>query len=101
MNELDAGASVTSVAVRELEQLIVTLVLRAGRHNYSHLLESGKGSVQPWQIRLTEEYIEDNWNRPITIELLAKVTGVRRAAFLSASEVTAAIHRWCLSGRRG
>ena len=76
MNELDAGASVTSVAVRELEQLIVTLVLRAGRHNYSHLLESGKGSVQPWQIRLTEEYIEDNWNRPITIELLAKVTGV-------------------------
>ena len=76
VNELDAGASVTSVAVRELEQLIVMLLLRAGNHNFSHLLESGEGSVQPWQIRLTEEYIEDNWNRPITIELLAKVTGV-------------------------
>jgi AraC-like DNA-binding protein len=76
VNELDAGASVTSVAVRELEQLIVMLLLRAGHHNFSHLLESGERSVQPWQIRLTEEYIEDNWNRPITIELLAKVTGV-------------------------
>ena len=76
VSELDAGAAVTSVAVRELEQLIVMLLLRAGHHNFSHLLENEEVSVQPWQIRLTEEYIEDNWNRPITVELLAKVTGV-------------------------
>jgi AraC-like DNA-binding protein len=75
VNELDAGAALTSVAVRELEQLIVTLLLQAGHHNFSHLLEGGTVPAQPWQIRLAEEFIEDNWKQPITVESLAAVTG--------------------------
>jgi len=76
VTELRAGASATSTAARELEQLVLTLLLQAGRHNFSHLLRQAPEAIEPWQVRLAEEYIEANSQRPITVELLAEALDV-------------------------
>jgi len=74
--ELDReDANVPPQAMDEFEQLLLVSFLTANRHNFSHLLERGQRAPAPWQVRLVEDYIEANWNMPITIETLADVTG--------------------------
>lgn len=62
--------------VSQTEQLLMAMFLHGHRHNYSHLLEQETADAAPWQVRRAEEYIEANWQRPITLEDLAEVTGV-------------------------
>jgi AraC-like DNA-binding protein len=62
-------------ALDEFEQMLLVSFLTANRHNFTHLLECRTRPPAPWQVRLVEEYIEANWNKPITIEALAAVTG--------------------------
>lgn len=52
------------------------MFLCAHRHNYSHLLEENTADAAPWQVRKAEEYIDANWQQPITLKDLAEVTGV-------------------------
>jgi AraC-like DNA-binding protein len=74
--ELDRDdAPVPPQTLEEYEQLLLVCFLTANRHNLTHLLERGPRPPAPWQVRLVEEYIEANWNKPITIEALAAVTG--------------------------
>jgi AraC-like DNA-binding protein len=74
--ELDRDdADIPHQAMDEFEQLLLVSFLTANRHNFSHLLERGQRAPAPWQVRLVEDYIESNWNMPITIETLADVTG--------------------------
>lgn len=74
VDELDACGSPSSIAVVELEQLLMTFFLLASRHNFSDLAASRPKPIAPWQVRRAEEYIEANWNKPLTIEALASVT---------------------------
>jgi transcriptional regulator GlxA family with amidase domain len=60
----------------ELEQALIISYLSCNRHNYSHLLEGSVRPVAPWQVRLAEEYIEQNWDQPVTIESLALVGNI-------------------------
>lgn len=60
----------------QTEQLLMTMFLCAHRHNYSHLMEDDVPDAAPWQIRRVEEYIEANWDKPITLEDLAEIGGV-------------------------
>src|SRR5262249_13733645 len=60
----------------ELEQALIISYLSCNRHNYSHLLEGSVRRAAPWQVRLAEEYIEQNWDQPVTIEALALIGNV-------------------------
>lgn len=68
-------ADMPAVALAEMEQTLMIWFLIGNRHNYNHLLDRRLRSVAPWQVRRVEEYIEANWDQPVTIEALAAVTG--------------------------
>jgi len=69
-------APIPDVILAEFEQTLMVMFLYANRHNYSNLLEWAFPDVGPWQIRRAEEYIEANWQKPISLEDLAEVTGI-------------------------
>jgi AraC-like DNA-binding protein len=70
--ELDsAGAKMSDTVLSELEQTAIVFFLLGSRHNYTHLLEGKPAALAPWQVRRAEEYIEANWDQPITIEALS------------------------------
>jgi hypothetical protein len=71
-----AAAPLPALMLAEFEQSLMVMFLRANRHNYSHLFELQPSDSAPWQVRRAEEYIEANWDQPITLEDLAAVTGV-------------------------
>jgi AraC-like DNA-binding protein len=74
--ELNAdGATASPIVTAELEQAVLVAFLSGNPHNHSRLLESGPLDSAPWQLRRVEEYIEANWDQPISIEALAIVTG--------------------------
>jgi AraC-like DNA-binding protein len=74
--EVDRGeGAVPPQTLEEYEQLLLVCFLTANQHNFSSLLERAPRPAAPWQVRVVEEYIEANWNKPITIETLAAVTG--------------------------
>jgi AraC-like DNA-binding protein len=75
VSELDRADAVPPQTLEEYEQMLLVGFLTANRHNFTQLLERGPRPPAPWQVRLVEEYIEANWNKPITIEALAAVTG--------------------------
>jgi AraC-like DNA-binding protein len=75
------------LVVPELEQAVIVNFLAANRHAYSQRLEQQVGGAAPRHVQLAEEYIEANWNHPLTIEALVEVTGVSaRALFRSFRE---------------
>jgi len=63
------------VTLVEIEQALMTWFLVGNRHNYSHLLNGRSRSASPWQVKIVEEYIEANWDQPLTVEILVAVTG--------------------------
>ncbi|HYM35571.1 MAG TPA: AraC family transcriptional regulator [Steroidobacteraceae bacterium] len=65
-----------SLAMAEFEQAMMVAFLCANRNNYSHVLDCQPSDSAPWQVRRAEEYIEANWDRPITVEDIAAITGV-------------------------
>jgi len=62
-------------AAGELEQALAVSLLAAADHSQQALLGQRGGGAAPWQVRRAEDYIEAHWNRPISIEDLAAVTG--------------------------
>ena len=72
----------------EIAQLVMVMLLCSNRHNYSHLLEQKPLDVAPMQVRRAEEYIETNWNQPISLESLATVTGVSALSLLRSFKQT-------------
>jgi AraC-like DNA-binding protein len=85
VSELDrVDAPLPDLVLAELEQALVVSYLNSNLHNYSHLLqEDPVRSVAPWQVRLATEYIEQNWDQPVTVEALAHVAnaGIRSLFF--------------------
>jgi AraC-like DNA-binding protein len=72
------------LALAEFEQTVIVAFLSALRHNFSHLLHRRGRAPAPWQVRQAEEYIDANWDQPLTIEALALVTSIStRSLFLS------------------
>lgn len=88
VEELDAEDPAPSfVVLSELEQAILVAFLFGNRHNYSDLLGGRPLGAAPWQVRRVEEYIEANWDQPITIEALAVVANASaRSIFHSFKE---------------
>jgi AraC-like DNA-binding protein len=69
-------ADLPLTALSEIEQALIVMFLKTNRHNFSHMLDHQIRDVAPRQVRLAEAYIEASWDQPVTVELLAKVTGV-------------------------
>jgi AraC-like DNA-binding protein len=85
--QADPNSSQPPLVLPELEQAVIVNFLAANRHAYSQRLEQQVGGAAPRHVQLAEEYIEANWNRPLTIEALVEVTGVSaRALFRSFRE---------------
>lgn len=72
----DENSLLSPLAVREMEQAVIVQLLFASRHNFSRMLEKEPSDPASPQLRQVAAYIEANWNRPITIEVLAEVAGV-------------------------
>lgn len=62
--------------VAETEQLLMLMYLFAHRHNYSHLLEQEPMDTATIHVRRAEDYIDANWQEPLTLENLAEISGV-------------------------
>ncbi len=69
------GTRFPALAIAEFEQAVMVAFLCSNRHNYSHLLERRPSDSAPWQVRRAEEYIEANWDRTISVEDVAAVSG--------------------------
>ena len=75
VEELDReDGQLPSLALAEIEQAIIVAYLAGHAHNYSHWLAAAPATVAPWQVRMAAEYMEQNWDQPITIEALSHIT---------------------------
>lgn len=86
VRELDrTDAPLPELVLTELEQTLVLSFLSCNPHSYSHLLgDSPARCAAPWQARLAEQYIEQHWDQPMTIEALALATNASvRSLFYS------------------
>jgi AraC-like DNA-binding protein len=63
------------IVLGELEQALISTFLAASDHGYRDRLDGKAPGAAPWQVRRAEGYIAANWDKPVTIEDLAAVTG--------------------------
>jgi AraC-like DNA-binding protein len=82
--EFDASSSpMPQIMQSELQQAMMTSFLLANANNYSGLLLGEPEAAAPWQVRRAEQFIEANWDQPITIEALAAATNVSARSLFS------------------
>ncbi len=82
--EFEAASSpMPSIMESELKQSMMTAFLLANASNYSGLLLGEPEAAGPWQVRIAEQFIEANWDQPITIEALASATNVSARSLFS------------------
>jgi len=64
-----------SLAVRQIERSLASLLLDAQPHNYTRRLHRF-AAAGPWQVRAAEAFIEAHAHEPLTLADLASLTGV-------------------------
>lgn len=69
--------------LQEFEQALILAHLHANLSNYSDRLNA-KPAAAPWQVQRAIDYIQANWDRPLTIEALASATGVSARSLFAA-----------------
>jgi AraC-like DNA-binding protein len=69
-------ARLSPIMVKEFEQSLIVGLLCASRHPFSRQLQQDPRETGSWHVCRAEEYIEANWDRAVTIEQLAEVTGI-------------------------
>jgi AraC-like DNA-binding protein len=82
------SAALPPLVQRELQQAITVALLYAAPHSFSHLLRQEVRSASPQYVRRAEEYIEANWNRPISIDELVEVTNVSARSLFKSFRLT-------------
>lgn len=76
IDELDShGSGMPPLAQAELEQAIVVSFLCSTPSNLTAILTETRHAPANWQVRRAEEYIEANWNEPLSVESIARVCG--------------------------
>lgn len=70
------GQYFSDLAAAEVERMVIMKFLMCHRHNYTHYLLREPLPVSSTAVKLVEEYIEANWDKPIDIETMANVSGV-------------------------
>lgn len=60
-----------------LERLLIQNILRCQPHNYSEALAAPKNyQLAPWYVKRAEDYLQEYFGEAVTLEELAKATGV-------------------------
>lgn len=81
IEDLDASAHARhSLAASLHESLLLVSLLEHQPHNFSDRLAARCGSIAPRHVRLVEAFIEDNADKPLTIDDLVAVAGVSSRA---------------------
>jgi AraC-like DNA-binding protein len=62
--------------LRELEQALIVGFLETVSHSYSDALRRQPTDITATQVRRIEEHIDASWNLPLTVEDLARATGI-------------------------
>jgi AraC-like DNA-binding protein len=75
VEQLTAETPLPQLVADELEQTLMTHFLLANQHDFRASLEKQARHAGPWQVRMAEEYIDANWDKPITLEVLSDITG--------------------------
>ena len=70
------GQFFSDIAAAEVERMVIMKFLMCHRHNYTHHLLREPLPVSATAVKLVEEYIEANWDKPIDIEMLAVISGI-------------------------
>jgi len=81
--EVELSWPMPAIMQSELQQAMMTSFLLANANNYSGLLHGEPVATASWQVRLAEQFIEANWDRPITIEALVAATNVSARSLFS------------------
>lgn len=74
--EADSETFESTLALRQAERSLITLILEGLNHNYSKLVNGPCRGVAPWQVRAVEEFIREHADQPISLGDLAAVGGV-------------------------
>ena len=83
--QLDStSAELPVLALRELEQAITIAVLCTANHSFSRFLGHEAPHASGSAVRRAEEYIDQNWNKPIRIDELVAITGIGARSLFSA-----------------
>ena len=85
VREFDADApELPPVLLAEMQDALVTAFIMCNQKGLANLIAGEAADMAPWQVRVAEEFIEANWQQPITVELLAENIGASaRAIFKS------------------
>src|SRR5579885_43578 len=76
VNQLDESRGrLPALLVEEMQQKIVAALLCCAPHSFSELLKRSPEAAAPWQVRRVEEFVAENSDKPITIEMLSEITG--------------------------
>lgn len=67
---------ISPLALRELEEALIVQLLFTGRHRWSERLLQDPIESSSGMIARIEEFIEANWDSPITMEALSETTGI-------------------------
>jgi len=67
----DEASMISPLVIAEIEQAILVAYLCGSSHNYSTLLDRRPPDAASWQVRRLEDYIEANWDQPLSIEAIA------------------------------
>lgn len=70
------GQFFSDLAAAEVERMVIMKFLMCHRHNYTHYLLREPLPVSSSAVKLVEEYIEANWDKPLDIETMANLSGV-------------------------
>lgn len=83
-SEAELAWPIPPIMLAEMQQAMMTSFLLANTSNYSGLLHGVPGAAAPRQVRLAEQYIEEHWDQPITIEALVAASNVSaRSLFMA------------------
>ncbi|MFO1056564.1 MAG: AraC family transcriptional regulator [Dongiaceae bacterium] len=81
--EVEQSWPMPPIMQSELQGALMTALLLASSSNYSGLLRGEPVAAAPWQVRRAEQFIEANWDKPITIEALTAATHVSARSLFS------------------
>ena len=77
----------TTLAIRQAERTLLTMLLEGQQHNYWDELQNPLPDPAPWQVRRAEEFARAHLQQPLSMADLAKAVGV------SGRSLRAAFHR--------
>jgi AraC-like DNA-binding protein len=72
----ERGIYFSELAAAEVERMVIMKFLMCHRHNYTHLLLREPLPATSSAVRLVEEFIEANWDKPVDIEAMSAVAKI-------------------------